>query len=199
MESNVISFRTKNYRSHLYITVTSGAFVEIYFPTRKYYIPFKSSKLLEGKAAIKAVQINPLHIVNCEQTPQLVKMAVRMFPEVIQLIKEPSEELCVTACKMQGLNLQLIHERLKTDNVKLAAVKSNGEAIKFIYNDKSKWLSLAVRQNNYLFYSLNEEEQDIAYDNLDENQRHFIAVKTKIPLKGKFQELRNKIRKIEQL
>lgn len=195
---NEILFRTKNYRSHLYKTVTSGNSIELYFPLRNYYVPFKSSKLIEGKAAIKSVQLNPLNIVNCEQTYNLCKTAVRMLPEVIQLIKDPSEDLCIIACKMQGLNLQLIPEHLKTDNVKLAAVKSSGDAIKFCYNKTDELLVLAVLQSNYLLYSLSEEEQNIVYDNLNEHQKFLIA-NTTIPLKGKFQDLRKNIRKIESL
>lgn len=100
-----------------------------------------------------AININPSLIKYVkDQRPKLCEMATNknintiqyihnpsdelclnaIHKNIFKFIKEPSEKICLEAVKFNGMNLEYVHDDLKTNEICLEAVKNSGQSLQFI-------------------------------------------------------------------
>jgi len=110
----------------------------------------------EAKAAIEN---NPYSIKDMLKPPEyILEYAVRKNPDVISLIKNPSDQLCKIAILLQGSTISEIPSNKQTYDLAVIAVKQNGRNIYLI--DKKlvdkKLFQLAVNTSCNVFKDYNK-------------------------------------------
>ena len=95
---------------------------------------------------------------------------IMKYPFIIRNIDNPTEEMKLLAVKQNGNTIQ--HIQNPTDEMKWLAIKSNGFAIQYIDNPTEEMKLLAVKNNGYAIKYIDnptEEMKIISYQNRFKN------------------------------
>ena len=137
-------------------TITNDGFAIKYIPTPneddedefRFYMELVKLSVKQNGMALKFIPKE-------YQTPSVCKIAIENNPEAFQYVADQTLDVCLTAVKMDGKLISIVHDKYKA-KCSLAAVKQNWRCFKDVIQSYEVCLA-AVRKYGMLLESVNPE------------------------------------------
>ena len=94
-----------------------------------------------------------------EQTEELCKLAVQQNGDVLKYVKVQTDELCKLAVQKNGLALQYVNKQ--TNELCKLAVQQNGHALEYVKEQTDELCKLAVQQNGFALQFVKEQTEEL--------------------------------------